>query len=111
MQRCTAILEHISSEVGRNSPILDSTMFVRHNIAPWNEPPDFVFEPSPIWHDDENIITDDYAKVFLRNMVTKSREGLGRIQGNVTLKHQEVDKLRASVQGNENREAVSSVRP
>jgi hypothetical protein len=86
-------------------------MFVRHNIAPWNEPQDFAFEPSPIWHDDPEIVTDEYAKVFLRNMVSKSREGLTRIQGTVTLKHQEVDKLRASIQGNENRDVVSNVRP
>ena len=42
-------------------------------------------------------------------MVTKSREGLTKIQGTVTLKHQEVDKLRASVQGSQDREAVSNV--
>ena len=109
LSRSAAILQHISSEVGRNVPILDSTMFVKHNLAPWNEPVDFVFEPSPIWHDDPEIITDEYAKVFLRNMVSKSREGLQRVQGPVTLKHQEVDKLRASVKGKENVEAVSNV--
>ena len=84
-------------------------MFVRHNAGSWSEPPEFVFEASPIWHDDPEIVTDEYAKVFLRNMVTKSREGLSKIQGTVTLKHQEVDKLRASVQGSQDREAVSNV--
>lgn len=86
-------------------------MFVRHNAGHWDEPVDFSFEPSPIWHDDAEIITDEYAKVFLRNMVAKSREGLSRIQGNVALKHQEVDKLRASMQGSQDREAVSNVHP
>jgi formin-binding protein 1 len=109
--RSTGILQHTFSEVSRNIPILDSTMFVRHNVAEWNEPLEFSFEPSPIWHDDPEIVTDEYAKVFLRNMVSKSREGLTRIQGTVTLKHQEVDKLRASIQGNENRDAVSNVPP
>ena len=84
-------------------------MFAHHNNAPWNEPLDFMFEPSPIWHDDPEIIIDEYAKVFLRNMVAKSREGLSKIQGNVALKHQEVDKLRASMQGSQDREAVSDV--
>ena len=86
-------------------------MFAKHNLAQWSEPPEFVFEPSPIWHEDPEIITDEYAKVFLRNMVTKSREGLQRVQGPITLKHQEVDKLRASVEGKENTEAVSNVSP
>jgi len=84
-------------------------MFARHNNVPWDEPPDFMFEPSPIWHDDPEIVTDEYAKVFLRNMVTKSREGLSKIQGNVALKYQEVDKLRGSMQGSQDAEAVSNV--
>ena len=42
-------------------------------------------------------------------MVTKSREGLSKMQGNVALKHQEVDKLRASVHGSQDRETVSNV--
>jgi formin-binding protein 1 len=110
LARSTGILQHISGEVSRNVPVLDSTMFARHNTANWDDPFDFSFEPSPIWHDDAEIITDEFAKVFLRNMVTKSREGLSRIQGTVTLKHQEVDKLRASVKGSQDQEAVISVR-
>jgi hypothetical protein len=109
LSRSTGILQHTAAEVSRNVPILDSTMFVRHNQGPWSEPVEFAFEPSPIWHDDPEIVIDEYAKVFLRNMVTKSREGLTKIQGTVTLKHQEVDKLRASVQGSQDREAVSNV--
>jgi formin-binding protein 1 len=109
INRSAGILQHTSAQVARNVPILDSTMFARHNNIPWDEPVDFVFEPSPIWHDDPEIITDEYAKVFLRNMVTKSREGLSKIQGNVALKHQEVDNLRASIQGSQDREAVSNV--
>ena len=109
MTRSTGLLQHTSAEISRNIPILDSTMFARHNTSPWNEPAEFTFEPSPIWHDDPEIVTDEYAKVFLRNMVSKSRDGLSKIQGTVTLKHQEVDKLRASVQGSEDREALSNV--
>jgi len=109
--RSTGILQHMTGEIGRNIPILDSTMFVRHNQTLWQEPPEFKFEPSPIWHDDAEIVTDEYAKVFLRNIVSKSREGLNRVRGNVAVKQQEVDKLRASVQGSNDREAVSSVIP
>jgi formin-binding protein 1 len=112
-QKCVAssteILQHTSTEVAQNFPIRDSAMFVQHNVAPWNEPVDFVFEPSPIWHDSPDIITDEFAKVFLRNMVSKSREGLTRIQGSVTLKQQEVAKLRATIKESQDREAVSDV--
>lgn len=110
LSRTTNILQHSSTEISRNVPILDSTMFVRHNTEPWTEPANFEFEPSPIWHDDPEIVTDEFAKVFLRNMVSKSREGLNKIKGNVALKQQEVEKLRASIQGSQDKEAVSSVR-
>ena len=109
LSRSTVILQHTTAEASRNIPILDSTMFVRHNTSPWQESPDFDFEPSPIWHDDPEIVTDEYAKVVLRNMVTKAREGLGKIQGSVTLSQQEVDKIRAAVQAGKDRDAVSSV--
>ena len=84
-------------------------MFVRHNVEQWDEPVDFLFEPSPIWHDDPEIVTDEYAKVFLRNLVSKSREGLAKVQPNVMIKASEVDKLRESVQSTQDRETVSSV--
>jgi formin-binding protein 1 len=86
-------------------------MFAQHNKAQWNEPADFAFEPSPIWHDDPEIITDEYAKVFLRNLVSKSREGLSKIQGNVTLKQQEVGKLRSNLQSSKDQESSISVSP
>ena len=109
LSRSTSILQHTSSEIARNLPILDSTMFVTHNKAPWQEPPDFEFEPSPIWHDDPEIVTDDFAKVFLRNMVTKSREGLNKAQPSVILRQQEVEKLRAGMQSSQDKEAQLNV--
>jgi formin-binding protein 1 len=109
LSRTTKILQHSSSEISRNVPVLDSTMFARHNNEAWTEPADFEFEPSPIWHDDPTIVTNEVAKVFLRNIVSKSREGLNKIKANVALKQQEVDKLRASIQGGQDKEAVNTV--
>jgi formin-binding protein 1 len=109
LSRTTTILQHSTTEIARNVPILDSTMFVRHNAPQWTEPPDFDFEPSPIWHDDPAIVTDEFAKVFLRNMVSKSREGLNKIKGDVALKQQTVEKLRVSIRESQDKEAVSSV--
>lgn len=64
---------HVLSEIPRNEPKLDSVMFVRHNITNWQEPQNIQFEPSPVWHDDAAMITDEAAKVFLRNLLTKSK--------------------------------------
>ena len=76
LTRSASYLNHLSAEIPRNNPLLDSMMFVRHNAGPWEEPPDFQFEPSPVWLDDGNIATDEAAAVFLRNVLIKTKTSL-----------------------------------
>jgi len=92
LKRSTDYLTHLSGEIPRNVPALDSMMFVRHNVTPWQEPPNKVFEPSPVWHDDDVMVVDDTAKVFLRNVLGKSKAQLGDLR-------REVDKKRREVEG------------
>lgn len=68
-------------------------MFVKHNMGGWYEPSDFEFEPSPIWHDTDDIAVDETAKVFLRNLLGKSRKGLEAAKGLVDAKQKEVQGL------------------
>lgn len=68
-------------------------MFLRHNTSGWNEPNDFNFEPSPLWHDTDDIVTDELATVFLRNLLGKSRRGLEAAKGIVESKQREVQGL------------------
>ncbi|VEU22796.1 DEKNAAC103877 [Brettanomyces naardenensis] len=44
--------------VKQNLPRLDTAMYVKHNMGGWSEPKDFLFEPSPIWHDDETMAVE-----------------------------------------------------
>jgi hypothetical protein len=67
-------------------------MYVRHNAGPWQEPANKVFEPSPVWHDDGVMVVDETAKVFLRNVLGKSKGQLGDLR-------REVDKKRREVEG------------
>ena len=92
LKRSTDFLTHLSGEIPRNIPALDSMMFVRHNVAPWQEPSNKAFEPSPVWHDDDAMIVDEAAKVFLRNVLSKSKSQLGDLR-------REVDKKRREVEG------------
>lgn len=92
LKKSTDFINHLLQEIPRNLPVLDTMMFVRHNVAPWQEPPDRMFEPSPVWHDDDNMIVDDSAKVFLRNMLSKSKGQLGELR-------REVDKKRREIEG------------
>lgn len=68
-------------------------MFLRHNTGGWNEPNDFNFEPSPLWHDTDDIVTDELATVFLRNLLGKSRRGLEAAKGIVESKQREIQGL------------------
>jgi hypothetical protein len=73
LQRGVDQMKHLSSEISRNNPALDSIMFVRHNATQWTEPPDLVFEPSPVWLDQDAMAVDEASKIFLRNILAKSK--------------------------------------
>ncbi|TVY84041.1 Protein BZZ1, partial [Lachnellula suecica] len=92
LKRSSEYISHLAQEIPRNLPPLDSMMFVRHNVGQWQEPGNRQFEPSPVWHDDDAMIVDDTAKVFLRNVLSKSKGQLGDLR-------REVDKKRREVEG------------
>lgn len=82
------------SEIARNVPTFDSAMFVKHNMDGWVESPNFQFEPSPIWHDTNEIVVDENAKIFLRNLLGKSRRGLEDAKSHVGSRRREIEGLR-----------------
>ncbi|KAK7952264.1 actin polymerization protein [Apiospora aurea] len=92
LQQSNEQVGHMNREIQRNLPHLDSLMYIQHNQGSWQEPADKVFEPSPVWHDDDTMVTDDSAKVYLRNVLNKSKSQLGDLR-------REVDKKRREVEG------------
>ena len=113
LARCAEKLDFLSAEIPRNNPILDSIMFIRHNAAPWQEPADMAFEPSPVWHDDAQMVVDANATVFLMNLMGKSKAQLGDLRREVDKKRKEVENIkqvRASVRaGKDKRDEVELV--
>lgn len=107
-------MTNLLSEIPRNNPHLDSFMFMRHNVSQWEEPGNLVFEPSPVWHDDDAIVTDETAKVFLRNLLTKSKTQVRELRVEADKKRREVEgakQVRENVkQGKDNRNEVEVVR-
>lgn len=71
--RSKTCLTSMTGVIGQNDPALDSAMFVKHNIAQWTEPTDFYYQPSPIWHDDEKMITDNISLQYLRKRLEDAR--------------------------------------
>lgn len=89
-------------------------MFLQHNVTQTQEPPNLVFEPSPVWHDDAAIVTDEPAKVFLRNLLTKSKSQARELKMEADKQRREVEnakRIRENVkQGKDNRDEVELVR-
>lgn len=107
------MIDHVSQEIARNQPHLDSMMYIRHNMGAFQEPSDKTFEPSPVWHDDDAMVADEPAKVFLRNVLNKSKSQLGDLRREVDKKRREVEaatRLKQSVrEGTEKKDEVAVV--
>lgn len=91
MKNSTQLLEHLSGEIPRNNPVLDSMMFARHNAGNWQDPADFGFEPSPVWLDDDLMASDPQSKTFLMNILTKSKDSLVPLKRECETRRKEVD--------------------
>ncbi|KAL9594053.1 MAG: hypothetical protein Q9219_007243 [cf. Caloplaca sp. 3 TL-2023] len=114
LHRSTDHLQRLGSEITRNEPRLDSQMFLQHNLAPWQEPPDMAFEPSPVWLDDSAMVVDEAAKIYLRNVLSKSKGQLREYKTDVDKKRREVDNIKrmrqAIREGKDKRDEVEVVR-
>ncbi|KAH0530929.1 hypothetical protein TsFJ059_005499 [Trichoderma semiorbis] len=94
LQQSNGMIEHQGKEIQRNLPHLDSMMYMRHNMGAFQEPADKGFEPSPVWHDDDLMIVDETAKIYLRNVLTKSKGQLGELRREVDKKRKEVESMK-----------------
>jgi formin-binding protein 1 len=114
LQQSAKYMEHLTSEIPRNVPHLDSLMFARHNSGAQQIPSDMIFEPSPVWHDENILAVDESAKNFLRNVLLKSKTQLVELKRDVDGKRREVEsarKARTAVRdGNDTRDEGEIVR-
>ncbi|KAF4120025.1 formin-binding protein 1 [Geosmithia morbida] len=114
MKTSQDMMDNLIIEIKRNSPHLDSMMYMRHNMDSFSEPPDKTFEPSPVWHDDGAMITDEMAIIYLRNLLGKSKSSLGDLKRDVDKKRRDVESARRVKQrvreGTEKKDEVEVVR-
>lgn len=113
LQQSNELVLRMSQEIQRNEPSLDSNMYIQHNLSSWQEPQDKTFEPSPVWHDDDAMVTDEAAKVYLRNVLNKSKSQLGELRREVDKKKREVEGVKRVKQrvreGKESKDEVQIV--
>lgn len=73
-----------------------------------------VFEPSPVWLDDDLLATDEAAKNFLRNVLTKSKGQLSQLKRDEDHNKREVEgarRVRKNIRdGKDKRDEVEVVR-
>lgn len=114
LQKSTEHMKHLSAEIPRNDPRLDSVMFVRHNAVQWQDPADFVFEPSPVWLDTDAMATDETAKIFLRNILTKSKPLISEMKAQSQQKQKELENVKRAREniraGRDKRDELDCVR-
>lgn len=114
LQKSTEHMKHLSAEILRNEPRLDSVMFVQHNAVQWQDPADFVFEPSPVWLDTDAMATDDTAKIFLRNILTKSKPLINEMKAQSQQKRKELENVKRAREniraGRDRRDELDCVR-
>lgn len=114
LQQSREMMQHLSQEVSRNLPHLDSMMYMRHNLGSFQEPVNMEFEASPVWHDDGTMVVDESAKIYLRNVLGKSKAQLGELRREVDKKRRDVDSVKAVKQrvrdGTEKKDEVEVVR-
>lgn len=78
LQRCIDAHGRALEVVKTNVPTKDTEMFVQHNVHQWSDPPDTVFEPSPIWHDsDDMAFNGDNAIKTVRAMLGQAGTSVG----------------------------------
>lgn len=113
MKQSTQMMQTLTQQISRNQPHLDSMMYMRHNLGGFQEPVNNTFEASPLWHDDNKMIIDEPAKVYLRNVLGKSKSQLGELRREVDRKRREVEgakKIKQRVrEGTENKDEVELV--
>jgi hypothetical protein len=109
LSNSTKHMANLLVEIPRNNPHLDSMMFLQHNVTQSQEPANLGFEPSPVWHDDASA-----AKVFLRNVLSKSKTQIRELRVESDRKKREVEgskKVRENIQhGKDNRNELDVVR-
>lgn len=99
------------AQIPKNTPTLDSLMFIQHNKSEWSEPPDFYFEASHVWRDTPDMATDETARIFLLNLLGKGKSGLEVMKQEVDKKRREIETLqrtKESVKSDESRAAQDS---
>jgi hypothetical protein len=91
------VQDHVNSillVVREIDAVADTDSFARMHAKPWTEPYDFAFEPTLLWKDSDELVSDQASKICLNNKLGKIDEKLAEIDKEIVGKTKEIDGLR-----------------
>ncbi|OAV88834.1 hypothetical protein PTTG_12168 [Puccinia triticina 1-1 BBBD Race 1] len=72
----------------------NQALYIEYNRRPFTDPPDFVFEPCPIWHDSaEFALSAPEPKVLLQNRLGQARSKATDLEPTIGAKRHEITGL------------------
>ncbi|KAA1133739.1 hypothetical protein PGTUg99_006357 [Puccinia graminis f. sp. tritici] len=72
----------------------NQALYIEYNRRPFTDPPDFVFEPCPIWHDSaEYALSAPEPKVLLQNRLGQARSKAADLEPTIAAKRHEITGL------------------
>ncbi|CAG8633452.1 10160_t:CDS:10 [Dentiscutata erythropus] len=80
----------------------DSQLFIKYNEKSWKDPPDFVFESSPIFEDTGEFVIDENTQVYLNNQLSKSNRKLPNLNSTIEEKSKQIVGLKSLKEAYEN---------
>ncbi|CAG8767014.1 2962_t:CDS:2, partial [Dentiscutata heterogama] len=73
-----------------------------YNEKSWKDPPDFVFESSPIFEDTGEFVIDENTQVYLNNQLSKSKRKLPNLNSTIEEKSKQIVGLKSLKEAYEN---------
>ncbi|CAJ0889104.1 5343_t:CDS:10 [Entrophospora sp. SA101] len=87
----------------------DSELFVEYNKKNWEEPSDFVFEDSVNHSNNDELVDDENAKVFLNNKLSKAKRKLYTLIPEIETKRKHIDGMDSLKEAYENNPKLGGV--
>lgn len=93
LKSCSIVSDETKAVLEAIDPHQDMEAFVARIRKDWVEPYDYNFEPCLLWKDSGSLVTDDYSKIYLANLMSKSKSTLEDHIKEIEARQKELDGL------------------
>jgi hypothetical protein len=86
-------LESTIEVIKENKPQLDTAMFIKHNLTEWQEPQDFYYVPSSIWHDDDHFVAGESEMQALKRTLALAHKTQSKLDDAIESEREKLNSL------------------